>query len=157
MASVSYKWLVMGDEWLTSSQPGAAMGEEQFVKSFRDLTVWHRSIELCTAIYEFTRSFPGDELYGLRSQLRRASVSIPSNIAEGCGRRLTGELIQFAAIARGSNFEVQTQLAIANKLHYGSDHDLMECNRLSEEVGRMLNAWVNSLKKSNPSLRIANH
>jgi four helix bundle protein len=122
------------------------MDEEQFVKSYRDLIVWHRSIELCLAIYEFTRSFPSDELYGLRSQLRRASVSIPSNIAEGCGRRSTGELIQFAAIARGSNFEVQTQLVLANKLRFGSNTNLAECDRLSEEVGRMLNAWVNSLK-----------
>jgi four helix bundle protein len=133
------------------------MGEEQFVKSFRDLVVWHRSIELCIAIYEFTRTFPSDELYGLRSQLRRASVSIPSNIAEGCGRRSTGELIQFAAIARGSNFEVQTQLVIASKLHYGSDPGLVECNRLSEEVGRMLNAWVNSLKERQSQAVTTNH
>jgi four helix bundle protein len=123
------------------------MDEEQVVKSFRDLLVWHRSIELCIAIYDLTRGFPSDELYGLRSQLRRASVSIPSNIAEGCGRQSTGELIQFAAIARGSNFEVQTQLVIANKLRYGSAEGFLECNQLSAEVGRMLNSWINSLKR----------
>ena len=96
------------------------MDEEQAVKSFQDLVVWQRSIELCVAIYEFTRTFPTDELYGLRSQLRRASVSISSNIAEGCGRRSTGELIQFACMARGSNFEVQTQLVIARKTPFWS-------------------------------------
>jgi four helix bundle protein len=123
------------------------MGEELAVKSFRELLVWQRSIDLCLAVYDFTSSFPSDELYGLRNQLRRASVSIPSNIAEGCGRRSTGELIQFAAIARGSNFEVQTQLVLANKLRYGMNTSLSECDRLSEEVGRMLNAWITSLKR----------
>jgi four helix bundle protein len=100
------------------------MNEEQTVKSFRDMVVWNRSIELCVAVYEFTRTFPSDELYGLRSQLRRASVSIPSNIAEGCGRRSTGELIQFIGIARGSNFEVQTQLVIATRLSFGTPSGL---------------------------------
>jgi four helix bundle protein len=123
------------------------MGEEQLVKSSRDLLVWHRSIELCIATYDVTRGFPCDELYGLRSQLRRASVSIPSNIAEGRGRRSTGELIRFAAIARGSNVEVQTQLVIASKLGYGSELAFIECNRLSAEVARILNAWINSLKE----------
>jgi four helix bundle protein len=122
------------------------MAEEQAVKSFQDLIVWRRSIELCVAIYEFTRSFPSDELYGLRSQLRRASVSIPSNIAEGFGRRSTGELIQFACIARGSNLEVQTQLVIAKKLQFGMESNLLQCEELSVEVGKRLNSWINSLK-----------
>jgi four helix bundle protein len=122
------------------------MGEEQHVRPFKDLAVWQRSIELSVAIYEFTRTFPSDELYGLRSQLRRASVSIPSNIAEGCGRRSTGELIQFAAIARGSNFEIQTQLVLANKLRFGSQAGRIQGNKLSTEVTLILNAWINSLK-----------
>jgi four helix bundle protein len=122
------------------------MDDEQEVKSFRDLVVWHRSIELCVAVYEFTRAFPSDEMYGLRSQLRRASVSIPSNIAEGCGRKSTGELIQFASIARGSNFEVQTQLVIARKLRFGAESNLIQCEQLSTEVTKMLNSWINSLR-----------
>jgi four helix bundle protein len=126
------------------------MDEDQSVKAFRDLEVWRRSIELCVAIYEFTRTFPMDELYGLRSQLRRASVSIPSNIAEGCGRRSTGEFIQFIGIARGSIFEVQTQLVIANKLKFGSKTELAECGRLSTEITKMLNALMNSLKAKQP-------
>ena len=82
------------------------MSEEQEIRSFRDLTVWHRSIQLCVAVYEYSRAFPSYELYGLRSQMRRAAVSIASNIAEGSGRRSTGEFIQFLGIARGSNYEV---------------------------------------------------
>jgi four helix bundle protein len=108
--------------------------------------VWNRAIELCVAVYEFTKTFPNDELYGLRNQLRRASVSVPSNIAEGCGRKSTGELIQFACIARGSNFEVQTQLVIASKLHFGTDSNLMQCQQLSVEVTKMLNSWINALR-----------
>jgi four helix bundle protein len=123
------------------------MDEELAVKSFKDLEVWNRSIELCIAIYEFTRTFPGEELYGLRTQLRRASVSVPSNIAEGCGRRSTGELIQFAGIARGSNFEVQTQLAIAGKLRFGTNAQREQCEGLSTEVAKMLHAWIRSLQQ----------
>jgi four helix bundle protein len=93
---------------------------EQDVKSFRDLIVWHRSIQLCVAVYEFVRVFPKEELFGLRSQLQRASVSVPSNIAEGSGRRSTGELLQFLGHARGSNCEVQTQLVIAKELGIGT-------------------------------------
>ena len=122
------------------------MSDEQTVKSFRDMVVWNRSIELCVAVYEFTRTFPSDELYGLRSQLRRAFVSIPSNIAEGCGRRSTGELVQFVGMARGSNFEVQTQLVIATKLNFGTPSALVQCDHLSIEVTKMLNAWMNSLR-----------
>jgi len=135
------------------------MTDEQTVKSFRDMVVWNRSIELCVAVYEFTRTFPSDELYGLRSQLRRAAVSIPSNIAEGCGRRSTGELVQFVGVARGSNFEVQTQLVIANKLHFGTPSGLTQCDQLSIEVSKMLNGWMNALraKQFNHSPQITNH
>jgi four helix bundle protein len=126
----------------------------EVISRFDRLPPFHRTLHRDLRVHA---QLPSDELYGLRSQLRRASVSIPSNIAEGCGRRSTGELIQFAAIARGSNFEVQTQLMIANKLHYGSNPGLMECNRLSEEAGRMLNAWVNFLKERQSKLLTTNH
>jgi len=124
--------------------------DQQRIQSFHDLTVWQRSIELCVAIYEFTRTFPSDELYGLRSQLRRASVSIPSNIAEGRGRRSKGEFIQFLGIARGSNNEVQTQLAIAAKLNFGFEADRLHCLQLSTEVSKMLASLINSLLNSKP-------
>jgi four helix bundle protein len=115
------------------------------VKSYRDLIVWQRAIELSVAIYKLTGEFPKHELYGLAIQLRRASVSIASNIAEGHGRMTTGEYKQFLGHARGSNCEVQTQLVIAGKLKYGSSGLITQCEALSNEVGKMLNAVIASL------------
>jgi four helix bundle protein len=121
-------------------------GEDRIqVQSYRDLLVWQRSIQLSVAVYEFTRNFPAEELYGLRSQLRRASVSVASNIAEGTGRRTTGEYVQFLGMSRGSNYEVQTQLVIARELGFGTEPDRAKCVRLSVEVEKMLNASIASL------------
>jgi len=121
-------------------------GEDRIqVQSYRDLLVWQRSIQLSVAVYEFTRHFPADELYGLRSQLRRASVSVASNIAEGSGRRSTGEYVQFLCMSRGSNYEVQTQLVIARELGFGAEAERVKCVRLSVEVEKMLNAFIGSL------------
>jgi len=89
-------------------------------ESFRDLLVWQRSIQMSVAIYKLTAIFPKEETYGLSSQLRRAGVSVASNIAEGYARSSTGEYKQFLGIARGSNSEVQTQLVIARELGIGS-------------------------------------
>lgn len=115
-------------------------------ESFRDRIVWQRAIELTTAIYEFTRDFPREEMYALTNQLRRAAVSIPSNIAEGHGRNSDGQLLQFVCMARGSNYEVQTQLVIAERLGYGAGERRALCQSLSVEVGKMLNATVTSLE-----------
>ena len=109
-------------------------------KSFRELVVWQRSIQLATAIYRVTSSFPKDELYGLTSQIRRSAVSVPSNIAEGQGRLSTGEFRQFLGIARGSNFELQTQLEIARTLNFGNSALIDEAEGLSHEVGKMIHA-----------------
>jgi four helix bundle protein len=108
------------------------------VQSFRDLKVWHRAIEMSLAVYALTRSFPKEELYGLTSQMRRASVSIASNIAEGHARQSTGEYRQFLGIARGSNAELQTQMEIARSLGFGSPTQFSELEGLSFEVGKML-------------------
>jgi four helix bundle protein len=132
---------VVSGEWKVAEMEG----DEQDVKSFRDLVVWRRGIQLCVAVYELTRGFPSDELYGLRSQLRRAAVSISSNIAEGSGRRSTGEFVQFLGIARGSNYEVQTQLVISRELHFGGEAERLRCEELSLEVQKMLNALITSL------------
>ncbi|MEO6922195.1 MAG: four helix bundle protein, partial [Bryocella sp.] len=110
------------------------MRAELDVKSFRDLIVWNRGIEVCVGVYEVTRGFPKEELYGLTSQLRRAAVSVPSNIAEGSGRKSSGEFIQFLGIARGSNYEVQTQLHISRKLGFGDEAMRFKCEQLSNEV-----------------------
>jgi four helix bundle protein len=122
------------------------MAEAAAVKSFRDLLVWQRSMELTFEIYRLTQGFPQEEAYGLTSQLRRASVSIPSNIAEGQGRRNTREFRQFLAIARGSNCELQTQLEIARALQLGNSKILDHAESLSHEVGKMIFTILGKLK-----------
>jgi four helix bundle protein len=92
--------------------------------SYRDLKVWQRAIELSVALYRLTVGFPREETYGLSAQLRRAGVSIASNIAEGWGRASSGEYKHFLGMARGSNFEVQTQLVIARSLGFGEPNKL---------------------------------
>ncbi len=93
------------------------------VRSYRDLVVWQKAIALVTDVYRCTRTFPKEEIYGLSAQLRRAAVSVPSNIAEGQGRVSTGEFRQFLGHARGSLLEVETQLEIARNLEYLSLQD----------------------------------
>jgi four helix bundle protein len=109
-------------------------------QSFRDLIVWQRSIQLATAVYRVTGGFPKEEMYGLTSQIRRSAVSVPSNIAEGQGRLSTGEFRQFLGVARGSNFELQTQLEIARNLKIGDSELINEAEGLSHEVGKMIHA-----------------
>ncbi|MDE1163192.1 MAG: four helix bundle protein [Acidobacteriaceae bacterium] len=114
-------------------------------ESFRELIVWQRSIELSLAVYKLTAEFPKEEMYGLTSQMRRASVSIASNIAEGYGRGARGEYRQFLGIARGSLLELQTQLVIANELGYCELTALQRVESLSDEVSRMLSAMLRKL------------
>src|SRR5580693_8779739 len=106
-------------------------------QSFRDLTVWQRSMQMTVAVYRLSQKFPREELYGLTSQMRRSAVSVPSNIAEGQGRSSTGEFKQFLGIARGSNFELQTQLAIARELGFGEPKHFDQVEAMSHEVGKM--------------------
>ena len=114
--------------------------------SFRDLLVWQRSMQLTTAVYRLTQDFPRDEIYGLTSQMRRAAVALPSNIAEGHGRLNTAEFRQFLGIARASNFELQTQLEIARTLHFGKSALIDEAEGLSHEVGKMIYSILESTK-----------
>jgi four helix bundle protein len=116
------------------------------VQSFRDLKVWQKSIEMAVVIYRLTQEFPRDEIYGLTSQMRRAVVSIPSNIAEGHGRLGRNEYRQFLGVARGSNFELQTQLEIARALGKGDSRLLDEAEGLSHEVGKMIYGILDSIK-----------
>jgi four helix bundle protein len=109
--------------------------------------MWQRSMQLTITVYRLAKDFPRDELYGLTSQIRRAAVSMPSNIAEGLGRLNTGEFKQFLGIARGSNAELQTHLEIARALEMGDPKLINEAEGLSREVGRMIYAAVQSLKK----------
>ena len=114
--------------------------------SFRDLVVWQRSVQLSVAIYKLTTSFPAVERFGLTSQLRRASVSVPSNIAEGYGRLTKGEYRQFLGHARGSNSEVETQLVIARTLGFGSEANLNDAETLCADVSRLLGGLMKSLR-----------
>lgn len=114
--------------------------------SFRDLQVWQRAIQMSLAIYRLTLGFPKEELFGLTGQIRRAGVSVASNIAEGYGRNSTGEYKQFLGMARGSNSEVETQLVIAKELGYGNPQTLKETEDLCVEVGKMLHAILASSK-----------
>jgi four helix bundle protein len=116
------------------------------VKSFRDLLVWQRSMELTVAIYHLTQAFPREEVYGLTNQLRRSAVSIPSNIAEGQGRSNTREFQQFLGIARGSNCELQTQLEIARRIGLGNPQLINDAESLSHEVGKMIFTILEKLK-----------
>ena len=113
--------------------------------SYRDLLVWQRAIQMTIAIYRLTSGFPKEEQYGLTSQLRRAAVSVASNIAEGYGRGTRGEYKQFLGMARGSNYEVQTQLVITREINYGDPLILIDAEELSNEVGRMLAAIMKKL------------
>ena len=116
-------------------------------ESFKDLVVWQRAVELTVATYRFTGSFPASERFGLTNQLRRASVSIASNIAEGYGRSTKAERIHFLGHSRGSNCELQTQLVISKALGFGSDEPRERAKKLSVEVSRMLIAMMNKLRK----------
>jgi four helix bundle protein len=106
--------------------------------SFRELRVWNKSMDLATMIYSISAEFPKSEIYGLSSQMRRAAVSIASNIAEGSARGTKKDFKQFVAIARGSNCELQTQLLLAKRLEYGDSIKVVEAEELSSDIGQML-------------------
>lgn len=117
--------------------------ETLIVKEFKELIAWQKAMELVTAIYRLTQKFPKEELYGLTSQLRRAAVSVPSNIAEGQARQTRGEFRQFLGHARGSLAEMETQFLIAQRLGYVEEaSDIPE--RIAE-TGRVLNGLISSL------------
>ena len=126
-------------------------------RSFRDLVVWQRSIQLATKIYRLTSGFPKEEICGLTSQIRRSAVSVSSNIAEGQGRLSTGEFRQFLGIARGSNYELQTQLEIARTLKYGDLRQIEEADGLSHEVGKMLYAMLVKTKGIGRRSQVTEH
>ena len=116
------------------------------VQNHRDLKVWQISVDLVETVYRLSRTWPNHELYGLVSQARRASVSVPANIAEGAGRRSTGEFIQFVGIARGSLAELETLFVVAGRLGYLEDSVLDHLLSDVAEVGRMLTGMMQSLR-----------
>ena len=116
------------------------------MKTYREIICWQKAITLVKSIYELTNSFPHSEQFGLTSQLRRASVSIPSNIAEGFGRGSNKDFRRFLDIARGSLFELQTQLYIAKELEYINKELFDNTFEQSREVERILIGFIKSLK-----------
>ena len=116
-------------------------------RGYKDLLVWRKGIDLVKEIYRMTKPFPADERYGLISQMRRAAVSVPSNIAEGQARRTTGEFVQFLSQAEGSIAELDTQLILAEELGYAKATQLASAAELVSELRRMLNALRRTLLK----------
>jgi four helix bundle protein len=116
-------------------------------QSYKDLVVWQKAVELVTEVYRSTAAFPKDEIYGLTSQLRRAAVSIPANIAEGQGRLTQGEFCQFLGYARGSLLELETLIQVAANLNYLHSDQSNELLRRSAEVGKILNGLLSSISE----------
>ena len=116
--------------------------------TFQDLRIWQEAMDLTLDIYRVTGSFPKHETYGLTSQMRRAAVSVPSNIAEGKGHRSDSEFVRFLLHARGSLLELQIQILIARRLQYLSEEKAGELCRSSDGIGRGLNALINKFREN---------
>ena len=119
------------------------------VKSYRDLVAWQQARRLVASIYEISAHFPDDERFGLTSQIRRCAVSVPSNIAEGYGRGASADYVRFLRIARGSLFEIETQLILACDLEYISESDLNGLNEIISETARPLSGLIRSIENHN--------
>ena len=115
------------------------------IKDYKDLTAWQKAMQLAVEVYRLTRLLPKEESFGLIGQLRRAAASVPSNIAEGYGRASTVEYARFLKIARGSLYELETQLYLCNALEYLDREAAAYAFSLSAEVGRMLNTMLRHL------------
>ncbi len=117
------------------------------LRNFKELSVWQKAYQLCLEIYRLTKRFPKEEAYNLTSQIRRAAVSVPSNIAEGYGRRTGPDYIRSLYISYGSVCELETQIMLAGDLEYFSKKDLDKILSELAEVERMLKALIRSLEK----------
>ena len=116
------------------------------MQSYKDFIVWQKAMDLTVEVYRLVKLLPREETYALSDQMRRAVVSIPSNIAEGQGRNSTREFINFLAVARGSQTELETQLQICLRLNYLTETQLEVASGLCEEIGKMLNSLILKLK-----------
>ena len=117
------------------------------VNTYKELLIWQKGIKIVVLVYKLTKDFPKDEIYALTSQLKRASISVPSNIAEGFGRQTDKSFNHFLNVARGSLNEIETQLIIAKELGFIDNKDVLnEILFLIDEEGKMLNAFAKNLK-----------
>jgi four helix bundle protein len=121
------------------------------VKDFRELIVWQKAMDLVEAVYRMTTRFPKEEVYGLTSQMRRAAISIPSNIAEGQARNTTRDFLHFLAIAYGSLKEIETQILISERLGYIDKDQGDVLVQSTTEVARLISGLSNSLRKRIPA------
>jgi four helix bundle protein len=115
------------------------------MKTYRELIVWQKSVDLVTMIYSKTKNFPNEELYGLTNQIRRAAISIPSNIAEGFGRNSKNDFKRFLQISVGSIFELQTQIEIAKNLQFLSNDNYKTIYDSTREIEAMLSSLIRKL------------
>lgn len=115
------------------------------MQDFRNLKVWQKAHPLVLDVYRATRTFPKDELYGLVSQMRRSAMSIPTNIAEGCGRQSDPDFVRFLVISNGSTKELDYQLLLSKDLGYIDETNYQNLHSQADEVGRMLNGLINSI------------
>ena len=120
-----------------------------YIKSYKELIVWQKAIKLVKEIFILTEKFPKSELYGIISQMRRAAIAIPSNIAEGYGRKSSKEYMQFYSIAYGSALELETQIIISKDLLFTPVENFGKVDLLLEEVSRMLNSMISRMKELN--------
>ena len=135
---VSGQWIVEEGTYLNKS-----------IQSYQDLMAWRKAMDLVTEVYKITHNFPREEIFGLTSQLRRAAVSVPSNIAEGQGRTSRKEFLYFLGNAKGSLSEAETQILIARNLGYIDKEGINDLLNLAAEVGRILNGLMASLRNKN--------
>jgi len=132
---------------LRSGVPSGVYYLGMTVRNYRDLVAWQQGMQLVKSVYELSEDWPSKELYGLTSQVRRAAISVPSNIAEGHGRRTTKDYLRHLDIAYGSLMEVETQLQIAHALGYLPEQVLTQIQAASAELGRVLNGLISALER----------
>jgi four helix bundle protein len=118
------------------------------IESYRDLRVWREAMDLAEACYRLTATFPRDELFGMTAQVRRASVSIPANIAEGYGRNSKGAYAQFLKVAQGSLKELETHLLLAQRVGLATDDVTAPILASCDSLGRMLRSLIRSIERS---------
>lgn len=118
------------------------------MKTYRDLIVWQKSMDLVFIIYKVAAQFPKEEIYNLTSQIKRSAVSVPSNIAEGYGRNSSGDYVRFLQIASGSLYELQTQLEICFRLEFLTEEKYKKINSLSIEIEKMLSSLISKIRSS---------
>ena len=142
------QWAVSTEQWVVSFYNLKEIRREQMkVKNYQELIAWQKAMDLVEDVYKVSRTFPREEIYGLTSQIRRAAVSVPSNIAEGQGRRTTLDFLRHLSIAYGSLREVETQILIAGRLRYLNSANSEQVMQRASEVGKLLNGLMSSLTR----------